>query len=735
MSRNRKIVALDGAEAPSPQAQSAPAPAAEAWAAAQDDYADGWAEDWDEAPRRRRSLVPLLAPALGLLLIGGWSGWFAWANQAEILHASPTQAAGWVGLWAQPVVLVAVLWLLVMRSSLREAGRFADAAARLEAESARLEARLASTNGELSLAREFIAAQARDLDALGRQATERLSQHAERLAALIHANSTQIEAIGSVSGAALDNMERLRGQLPVLASAAKDVTNNIGTAGRAAHAQLQDLIGGFNRLNEFGEAAERLITTTRAELDAALAGFGERLAALDAAHADRVGAVERQGAALHGVLEGQHMALARFDGELAARHAEQVAAAARLAEAHTGIDAGLAAIEARIGTIAGAGATTGAEMSGRLTLLTAQLAEARAALGDTSTALGGVTDAAVRLLELIRAGAKHSGEELPRAIAQGEERLADIERRAIALGGAVENARAGGEALSAYVLATQEQLAATGARLNTLHEGIAGRAEAHGEALAGLDARLTALSAEATALTARTEAELDTALAHLRQQTARLVAEAREGGARTVATLAEAMGDQGGAAIEKAMRHQADAIAGQLEQAAAHAAGVAREAAMQMRNQLTKVDELVGNLERRVEHARNRAEEQVDHDFARRVALITESLNSNAIDIAKALDAEVGDTAWAAYLRGDRGIFTRRAVRLLDPAEAKAVMQLYADDTAFADHVSRYIHDFEAMLRQLLSTRDGHALGVTLLSSDMGKLYVALAQAIERLRN
>ena len=197
----------------------------------------------------------------------------------------------------------------------------------------------------------------------------------------------------------------------------------------------------------------------------------------------------------------------------------------------------------------------------------------------------------------------------------------------------------------------------------------------------------------------------------------------------------EAMGDQGGAAIEKAMRHQADAIAGQLEQAAAHAAGVAREAAVQMRNQLTKVDELVGNLERRVEHARNRAEEQVDHDFARRVALITESLNSNAIDIAKALDAEVGDTAWAAYLRGDRGIFTRRAVRMLDPAEAKAVMQLYADDTAFADHVSRYIHDFEAMLRQLLSTRDGHALGVTLLSSDMGKLYVALAQAIERLRN
>ena len=150
---------------------------------------------------------------------------------------------------------------------------------------------------------------------------------------------------------------------------------------------------------------------------------------------------------------------------------------------------------------------------------------------------------------------------------------------------------------------------------------------------------------------------------------------------------------------------------------------------------MAKDNELAGNLERRVEQARQRAEEQIDNDFSRRVALITESLNSNAIDIARALDTDVTDTAWASYLRGDRGIFTRRAVKLLDTAEAKAIGQHYEADAAFRDHVSHYIHDFEAMLRQLLSTRDGHALGVTLLSSDMGKLYVALAQAIERFRN
>ena len=105
-----------------------------------------------------------------------------------------------------------------------------------------------------------------------------------------------------------------------------------------------------------------------------------------------------------------------------------------------------------------------------------------------------------------------------------------------------------------------------------------------------------------------------------------------------------------------------------------------------------------------------------------------------AIDIAKSLSADVADTAWASYLRGDRGIFTRRAVTLLDGIEARSVIQHYESDRDFRENVNHYIHDFEAMLRGLLSTRDGNALGVTLLSSDMGKLYVAMAQAIERLR-
>jgi hypothetical protein len=116
------------------------------------------------------------------------------------------------------------------------------------------------------------------------------------------------------------------------------------------------------------------------------------------------------------------------------------------------------------------------------------------------------------------------------------------------------------------------------------------------------------------------------------------------------------------------------------------------------------------------------------------VTQLIETLNSASIDIAKAFGADVADSAWGAYLKGDRGVFTRRAVRLIDSGDAQNIANLYDGDRAFNEHVNRYIHDFEAMLRAILTQREGSALGVTLLSSDMGKLYVALAHAIERLR-
>jgi hypothetical protein len=160
----------------------------------------------------------------------------------------------------------------------------------------------------------------------------------------------------------------------------------------------------------------------------------------------------------------------------------------------------------------------------------------------------------------------------------------------------------------------------------------------------------------------------------------------------------------------------------------------ARRASDRLTRQMLTIGKTSAAIEARMDESERAREEHEAQNLSRRVALLTESLNSTAIDVTKILSNEVTDTAWTAYLRGDRGVFTRRAVRLLSSGEARQIAQHYEQEPEFREQVNRYIHDFEAMLRRVLADRDGSSLGITLLSSDMGKLYVALAQAIERLR-
>lgn len=844
-------------------------------AGAQESWDEAWVgSDEAEAPSSSRAWI---APALAALAIIGWSGLFTLARLADLRAGLPlADVPGLITQWCVPVLLVGIVWLLALRHSVREGQRFGNVARLLSTESALLEQRLTTVNRELSLAREFIAAQSRDLEALGRIAAERLSQNAERLQDLVRDNGSRVESISAVSNAALENMEKLRSQLPVIASSAKDVTNNIANAGRAANGQLEDMIQGFNRLNEFGTASERQVESLRARVSEILAEFqrqceqfdtiaGARFATLaergeefrtqlDKHEVDALAAIRTRAAALtaeidatghqldeheaqsltslrarlvalrdesdvvsralreaeqraEGVLKasfetlrGEHTSTAQsitaaqqtaldmlagqlatlaaeaermdqsfaergeklaieaeerqarqveqerhaiariehmlgeLDGTIAERlerHRLQAAALGERAEAAT---EELARFEARIAEIAAHSGKSEAQLTRSLQTLTEHLTAARTTLAATDHDVEKLTDDSVRLLELIQASAKHTHTALPEALAISEDRLNRLESGVSALLSLLRQSTENGENLAVGIEQSGSHLQALTDRLADAQLAVSRRGQDHATQFAELQTALSEIEASTERAAGKARGELTSAISALRATLAEAV-EAIEGdSAARIAAVAQNLGDESAQAIDKAMRTKVAEISGQLEQAVAHAAGVTREATIQLRDQLAKVDELAGNLENRVAHARHRAEEQVDNDFTRRVALITESLNSNAIDIAGALATDVSDTAWAAYLRGDRGIFTRRAVSLLDSTDIKAIQQLFERDDTFREHVSRYIHDFEAVLRQVLSTRDGNALGVTLLSSDMGKLYVALAQGIERLR-
>jgi hypothetical protein len=139
-------------------------------------------------------------------------------------------------------------------------------------------------------------------------------------------------------------------------------------------------------------------------------------------------------------------------------------------------------------------------------------------------------------------------------------------------------------------------------------------------------------------------------------------------------------------------------------------------------------------LEAHIEKTSEQQREKDSEAFARRVSLLIDSMHSAAIDVGKILADEIDEKAWDSYLKGNRGVFTRRAVRLLGNSENRPIRVQYESDPEFQRSVNRYVHDFESMLRRVLAERDGGMIAVTLMASDMGKLYAALAQAIDSRR-
>lgn len=817
-----------------------------------------WADTEEISPPPSSPIMRHM-PALAFGAIFVWTAFFGWAHSQAIAAGAPAaQWTEWIASWSIPVLLIATMWLLAMRNSHREAQRFNDVARMLSTESQQLEGRLVTVNRELSLAREFIASQSRDLESLGRVSVDRISQHADRLAGLIQDNGRQVESIASVSTNALENMGKLRNELPVIANSARDVTNQIGNAGRVAQEKLQELTSGFHRLNEFGDATEQQVQAVRAQVDAALTAFATQTNKLDELANGRFTALNERSLAFRAELDGHevdmlaavrhraqtlteemanaraqlaeeenlslaalgtHVAalsthigtlgqdirtnetaaqgiwnnavselenrlraatheialidsealdavqassrawdaeftrrretsagwqaqqinetqdhLAKLDAAITERREAHIAASHEIAQHTDTITTRLAGLTSRIEEIGAQGHTVRTELGEALAALTTRLTSSRETVAETDQAVSSLTESSIRLLEIIRAGAQHSKEDLPAAITNADQHLGSFVGNVEAMNQLISDAHNKGRSLSEYVQSAQRDGQLVLKEVEQFHATFAAYNEGHAEQLAQFRNELAALGKDNETLAVRRDEQLRESLDKLSEATRTVIASLETDSAEATTRLASRIGDDSAEAINRAVRARSAEAIGQLEQAAAHASGVSREAAVQLRDQLNKVTELTQHLETRVARAREQAEEQIDNDFSRRAALITEALNSSAIDITKVLETDVSDTVWAAYLRGDRGIFTRRAVRLLDSTESRTVIEAYQGDAGFRAHVNRYVHDFEAMLRQLLSTRDGHSLSVALLSSDMGKLYVALAQAIERLR-
>jgi hypothetical protein len=752
------------------------------------DYVQEWEEESEVAPRQWKAII---FGTLLIALFAGWTGFFGWANRAELITlTAPARIAELIALWAIPTSLIALGWLLAMRLSSREASRFGDVAVQLRTESEALEARMRTVNGEIALARSFLAENARELDSVGRISAKKLTEAAEQLVVALADSEAKGQMLQSVSAAAVSNVEMLRDHLPVVTSAAKDTTNQIGNAGNAANEQIQNLSASLRamdealtetsatmkRMEELSSESAKTITTAAQsaseQLIAATADSEERTDMLIAKLQDGIAAIENKlGESAENIEALADANSQKLDTQIAGLDN----AILRVGQAADTQDQKLGALVAQLDTSLDESgqrlAAIGSDAGDRFDALIARL---EASIGDCDNKLGVVetsaTDRIAKLAFALNALAESSGElsvnlsgnahGATSMLAEAEKLMAVLDSIARELG---SNIPASFDVLKKGAASSHESMLTLRNESDALEAHSAKMAERMGELdalVARQKAAVSNLLAEGSDAIHARQQEVD-ALAASLNNTRSLIAEVAtsaeeklSGSLQRVAEAAYEAANSSKAIVESELSDISERLSTQnkellsgaidaqlaglgsaVNDAITRNLALSEDAAGRVSAQLQSVSELTANLEQRAATAREQFDGIDSEAFSRRMALLTESLNSAAIDVAKILSNDVTDTAWAAYLKGDRGVFTRRAVRLLDSGEARIIATQYGEDPEFRDHVNRYIHDFEAMMRVLLSTRDGNAIGVTLLSSDVGKLYVALAQAIDRLRS
>jgi len=731
--------------------------------AAEDDQAAEY--DYDhgtDETSQYRGAGHYVAPTLLLIAFVGWSAFFGLTYWSEAQFGmNNDRVITLIATWVIPTLLIAVLWLLAMRNSSREALRFGKLANVLRTESDALAIRMRSVNEEISLARQFLSQNARELETVGRQSSKSLLDSAQMLSAALADSDEKAKTLELVSNAANANLEQLRKHLPVVTSAAKDVSNQIGSAGNDAQVQIKALIAALERVGDAGKSVNDYMehVETRADdLSSRLEqSLGNSVKLLDDKSAN---ALDRSAematlmdSAAVAISNGIAQASSDVDTLITRSKTQILSNLADLRRALGDIEAQSeredARIQAMIANISEHIHNSAAQISQidrTATDQTSKLAFAVSALGESTLSLGSAlsdnqsTTASLleqsdKLIGSLTTANLEIGHKIPAAMDSVNARMTQgIEQ--------VNSALAAAESLNNISDGTLE-------KLNDIEQLISAQHDAVGALMAQSDAHFAARHEQVDALGAalkQTQALLQdmsdqandglvTSLLRVRETTRAAAESSRKILDEELAHIADQLTEQNRAALANALDAQVASMNDAVQEAISRNIELSETASSLVTKQLGELNDMTISLESRIANSINGFESVQDDSFARRMVLLTESLNSTAIDVTKILSNDVTDTAWAAYLKGDRGVFTRRAVRLLDSREAKIIAKHYGDDSEFREHVNRYVHDFEGIMRVLLSTRDGNTIGVTLLSSDIGKLYVALAQAIERLRN
>lgn len=731
-------------------------------------------DQWEHRSAEERGAGGRQVLAIALSILAAlWLAFTAW-SAGRMLSGQPLsspQLAQWVAVATGPLALIGLVWLIFGRTRRKEAERFTRSVIAMRSEAQSLEALLEVLSQRITDSRSELTMMSQHLMQLGDDATGKLSGITREFDSSSEKLKRHGEALDRAAESALTDIAVLLEDLPRAEQSARAVAEQIRSVGTES-AEKAALFG--ERVDQLAkrtlsadqlvaEATDRLAARL-AEIETAGAQAAQRVDEAETAYSGALdvllertsstleqirSGIDVQAAAVAALVEQASAGIGKagviaaeslasnldhashsLEG-LSTRVAEQDRASQRMIAE---IDRGLAMIDQRFTELA----TSGDE---RANHFLESLTRARAEL-DTLAAQAGTQDGAIESLAERTATLRDSIERLASEIRENVGiAIGEAQRDADRLAETAAAAKPEVAWLRDTTAEASEKLAATGAeiveqreRFSTLLASVDSGVEDAQSKLAELASTLAQVEREAVNLSNETGPALVASLVQVKEAAAHAAERAREAVQSVIPESAGKLSEEAAQALERVIRESIEDRLRDVENVAARAVDSARAASDRLTQQMITLGQTASALEAHIEQTSKEQREKDSEAFAKRVALLIDSMHSAAIDVGKIMADEIDDKAWNSYLKGNRGVFTSRAVRLIGGSETRAIRAHYESDTEFQRSVNRYIADFEAMLRRVLAERDGGMIAVTLMSSDMGKLYAALGQAIDRLR-
>ncbi|WP_343563787.1 hypothetical protein [Kiloniella sp. b19] len=119
--------------------------------------------------------------------------------------------------------------------------------------------------------------------------------------------------------------------------------------------------------------------------------------------------------------------------------------------------------------------------------------------------------------------------------------------------------------------------------------------------------------------------------------------------------------------------------------------------------------------------------------FLRSATLLIEDINSSAVELNRLLDEEIPEEYWKRYQRGERGIFARNILRKKDQFTIPAIKKNFESNRDFRNAVNRYVDQFDSLMEQARDCDSNDVLAATFMTADVGKLYILLSRSLGRM--